>query len=121
MVVIGSVFISLSVFWFCITLLGGRNPKKPKWASDGWIDFHCPFLLGFALVGISLWIKGLAANGINQLDIVGTVLIFAVTVFGVRAMKIGKRIAEYEEQSAPAVGTCSTTPEGDEQAQQTTH
>jgi hypothetical protein len=104
--VIGSISLSLAVFTYCFVLLGARNPKQPKWASEMLVaNVHCILIIGLGLAGILTFASALytfAVDGIDVLPILISAAILAVTFFGVKAMKITKKLAEFENpQTAP--------------------
>ncbi|MDA8139498.1 MAG: hypothetical protein M0036_12680 [Desulfobacteraceae bacterium] len=103
--VIGAIFISLSVFAYCIVLLAFRNPQQPSWASDNWIgNCHSIIILSLGLGGVLTWCSIIfrsLGNTISSMHIIVTACILVATFIGVKAMRIGKKLAEYERQTGP--------------------
>ena len=99
-IIIGTLCISLAVFTFCIVLIGFRNPRQPFWASDSWVgNCHSIVILALGLIGIltlGLTLFKHQTDAINNMDILISALIVLATAFGVKAMHIKKRLAEFE-------------------------
>ncbi len=99
--IIGSAFVSFSIFIFCIVLLGVRNPRQPAWASPQLVgNFHSIVILMFGVIGLfalaSAIYKYVTAGTGDPMPILISVAILAVTILGVKAMKIKKKIAVFE-------------------------
>ena len=84
-------------------MLGARNPRKPAWASELWVgNCHSIIILMLGVGGIFALGSGIfefAATGTGDLvSILLSAAILAVTIIGVKALKINKKIAAFESQ-----------------------
>ena len=102
--IIGSVCISLSILIFSIVLLGARNPRQPGWASAQWVaNCHSVVILMLGVIGLfalTSAIYSYATTGAGDpMSILISAAILAGAILGIKAMKIKKRLAEFESLS----------------------
>jgi O-antigen ligase len=102
-IMMGALLISLAAIFCCLVLLFTRNPRRSKWGSDALIgNFYCPLLVSFGVMGIALFISGVcnsADYGITHQDFLIAAAILGLTAIGLKALKIKKRLADYETQA----------------------
>jgi len=99
--IMGSVFISLSIVIFSIVLLGARNPRQPRWASPMLVgNIYSIVILMLAVIGlfvlISAGYKYATAGTGDLLSVLISAAILAAAILGIKAMKIKKKIAGFE-------------------------
>jgi small-conductance mechanosensitive channel len=99
-IIIGTLCISLSVFAYCIVLLGVRDPRKPWWAADMLVG-NCYILIimglglgGLLAIGATVVTWKTAGAGIWHVLIAAALM--AATVAGVKSMRIKERLARLE-------------------------
>jgi len=98
--VIGAIGLSLAILTFCIVLLGARDPRSPKWASDFWIgNVHSIVILVLGCGGVLSIISALPMlldGSIGTLHITLAALILVAGAVGVKALKIDKKLEDYK-------------------------
>ena len=108
--IIGSVCISLSMLIFCIVLLGARNPRQPRWASRQWVaNFHSVVILMLGVIGIFALVSAIfnyiSAGPSDLMPILISAAILVVAILCIKALKINKKLAEFEAGSTPVKGS----------------
>ncbi len=99
--IIGSVCISISILIFSIVLLGARNPHQPRWASPMWVgNFHSIVILMFGVIGLfalaSAFYNYATVGAGDLMSLLISAAILAVAIIGIKAMKIKKKLTEFE-------------------------
>ena len=117
---IGTLLICLSAFWFTALLIGGRKPQPPWWAGD-WIlaDVQVPLMMLLVVIGLWSIIRSGTAHfqgtGLRLVEVLAAVATVAATGLTIRQMKVGQRLRQYAETEtdsqtdAPAGGDAART------------
>lgn len=89
----------------CIVMLAARSPRRPFWASEQWVgNCHSIAILMLFVFGLFImWsdLYRLVSDGVgDRLPILISVGILLATAVGVKAMKMKKRLAALEAESA---------------------
>jgi len=97
--VYGVLFLAVGVIGIMVSLLGSRNPQRPRWASDFVVgSVILPLVIGALVMGVSFLI--MAILNLDQLslgfrELMAMAGIIAATLVACKTMRIKKRLAEY--------------------------
>jgi len=112
---VGAVCIALSIIGIAICYLGARNPRQPKWASEGIMaNILTPAIVGGLSIGPMLICEYLFVHrsDLSIVDLLAAASIIAASGIFVKMMKIEKRVAAYEQQGPSGRNDRFTTPQG---------
>jgi hypothetical protein len=91
--------LSLAAVVFSISLIGGRNPKTPRWAADSLVaNLYIPILVGLILIGVCLMINlllNLGKSAPNLTETIASAALAAATLFGIGRLRIKERLAAF--------------------------
>jgi hypothetical protein len=100
------VSLALASLVFSMALIGGRDPRRPRWASDGMLaNVYVPIVICFGLLGVSSFISMLWNLGTQRpalWEIVLSAGIALAAVLGIKALKIGRRLERFKQQEEAA-------------------
>ena len=110
-IIVGTVCIALSVFFYCIVLLGARDPRKPRWAADALVgNVYIMIIMALGLGGLLAVVSALISwndVGASIWQLLISVALLAAMVVGVRFMRIKERLTRLESM---AVGEAQVKP-----------
>jgi hypothetical protein len=103
-IIVGTVCITLSVFFYCIVLLGVRDPRKPRWAADALVgNVYIMFIMALGLGGLLAVGSALISwngAGASIWHLLISAALLAAMVAGVKLMRIKERLARLESMAA---------------------
>lgn len=99
-IILGTLFVSLAVIYFCTTLISVRNPRKSWWVSEFLVSsLHMPVII--LLVFGGLFIAGSAlyqwtAEGTKIWHVIASAVLFIAMIVGVKFMRIKARLTHFK-------------------------
>lgn len=100
--IMGSLLVSVAVLFFCILLIGGRNPAPSRWFSDTVVaSVYVPLMCCLALGGLGAIVHA-AINWKNRpptaMESLVSLGILGSAGVGVKLMGVGKRLKRHEQK-----------------------
>jgi hypothetical protein len=106
--VIAVASLALASLVFSVALIGGRDPRQPRWASDGMVaNVYVPIIIGLGLVGFSclfsaLWNLGTQRPALWEIGSGAVVVLGAL--YAIKALHVGSRLARFAQEEAETQG-----------------
>lgn len=100
---------ALGTFIFCVVLIGGRNPRQPRWASSALVaNLYVPLVLSLWVVGgayLAVVLTNLETRRPGPWQAGTSIAIVLAAATAIKALKVGQRLRRYAAaESAGAQG-----------------
>ena len=100
--------LALASLIFSMALIGGRNPRQPRWASGGMVaNVYVPLIVGLGLVGFSCLFSALWNLGTQRpafWEIGSSAAVVLGTICAIKSLHIGSRLARFAQEEAETQG-----------------
>ena len=112
---VGAVCIAMGIVSIAICYLGTRNPRQPKWACEAIMaNFIVPVVVGCLAIGPMLIGEYVIVHrsDLKVIDLLTALSIITASIIFVKMLRIGKRVAAYEQNGPSSRNDRFTTPQG---------